>query len=144
MNNISHKIGKISNRIAPVRCCHRGLNDDVKPCTDVYGHLGHPYVCLLGGDDNTGDLDEKIIFAQKPLIKQEELVEIIDTTGTGSLVFGEEYEVMDISWQFDNYIFLKTFTSTWKSAALGRMFPNTRQARIRSGTFGQKKGRPPL
>ena len=96
MNNISHKIGKISNRIAPVRCCHRGLNDDVKPCTDVYGHLGHPYVCLLGRDNNAGDLNVKMIFAQKPLTKQEELVEIIDTTGSGSLVFGEEYEVMDI------------------------------------------------
>ena len=36
------------------------------------------------------------IYPQK-LLKQEELVEIIDTTGPGSLVFGEEHEVMDIA-----------------------------------------------
>ena len=144
VNNISHKIGKISNRIAPVRCCHRGLNDDVKPCTDGYGHLGHPYVCLLGRDNNAGDLNVKMIFAQKPLTKQEELVEIIDTTGTGSLIFGEEYEVMDKSWQFENYIFLTNIYINWEIAALGHVFPNAGQAQIRSGVFGQKKGRLPL
>ena len=36
------------------------------------------------------------VYPQK-LLKQEELVEIIDTTGPGSLVFGEEHEVMDIA-----------------------------------------------
>ena len=54
------KLGEYPKRyyrcIAPVRRCHRGLNDGANPCTDGYGHLGHPYFCLLGGDHNTGGL----------------------------------------------------------------------------------------
>ena len=47
------------------------------------------------------------IYPQK-MLKQEELVDIIDTTGPGSLVFGEEHEVtmVDIASSFENYIFL--------------------------------------
>ena len=48
-----------------------------------------------------------MIFTQI-LFKQEELVEIIDTTGTGSLVFGEEYEVMDLAWSYHNNLRIKS------------------------------------
>ena len=67
-----------------------------------------------------------MIFAQKPIIQQEELVEIIDTTGTGSLVFGEEYEVMDIlniSWQSENYIFLTNIYVNLEIHRLGPYVP---------------------